>query len=268
MAQVVAVQAFVALAATGVQLFSGTPVGPVVDGAGHLMVTQLLPALPVWATQEPGGVGTVSEWKLQKVAVLPLPEPAFAGVQVPTFCSGVSSVRQLVMTQLVFAPPPGVHDATRVSGVVTVRQLTKLGPVVLGTHDDTGTSGRVVGVQVVLTPLPVVLAVHWEGRTCVFVGPVSWHARSRKLLLEVGACAVQLPTLLHPVKFAPPHVVRTKPFELEAPDAVQLATALFVMICSVSQMVAMKLGELPSPAEQLVTAVRGLVVVVLQVVDM
>lgn len=198
MAQVVAVQALTELAATGEQLPKGTPVGPVVTGAGHLMVTQLLPELPVWAVQEPGGVGTVSEWKLQKVAVLPLPGPAFTGVQALTFCSGVSSVRHAVMTQLVFAPPPGVHEATKVSGVVTVRQLTKVGPVVFGTHDETGTSVRVVGVHVVLTPLPEVPAVHCDGRTWVVLVVSSWHCRSRKPLLESGACAVQLAALLQP----------------------------------------------------------------------
>jgi hypothetical protein len=39
MAQVVAVQAFADEAATGEQLPRGTPVGPVVTAAGHLMVT-------------------------------------------------------------------------------------------------------------------------------------------------------------------------------------------------------------------------------------
>lgn len=130
--------------------------------------------------------------------MLPLPGPAATGVQTPTFTSGVSSFLQAVMTQLVLASPPAVQDATSVSGVVTVRQPTKVGPVVLGTHDETGTSVKVVGVHVVLTPLPVVPAVHWDGSTWVVLVVSSWHCRSRKALPDVGACAVQLATLLHP----------------------------------------------------------------------
>lgn len=198
---------------------------------------------------------------------MPLPVPAFAGVQVCTFCSGVSAVRQLVMTQLVPAPPPGVHDATSVSGVVTVRQLTKLGPVVLGVHDDTAVSGNTTGVQVVLTPPPVVLGVHCAGKTWVSVGVVSWHARSRKPFNAVGACATQLPTLLQALKAVPPQAVFTWLLASVAFAALQLSTAWLETSVSVSHTVAMKLGDEPALAVQLLTKVRGLMVAVLHAVS-
>jgi hypothetical protein len=193
MAQVVAVQAFARLAATGVQLPSKTPAGPLVTAAGQLIVNQLLPALPIWAAQEPGAAGTVSVCWLQKVAVLPLPGPAFTGVQVPTFVSGESTVLQLVMTQLVVASPPGVHEATCVGPVTAVLQVTTVGPVGLATQDDTGTLLRTVGVQVVTTPALLVPATQSIARTCEVVGgELCWHWRSRKLLRAFGDCATQL----------------------------------------------------------------------------
>jgi hypothetical protein len=199
-AQVVAVHAFARLAGTGVQLFSSTPVGPVVTAAGQEIVTQLLPALPVWAAQEPGGVGTVSVCWLQKVAVLPLPGPAFTGVHVPTLTSGVSTLLQLVMTQLVLASPPGVHEATSVGPVTAVVHVTTVAPVALGTQDDTGTLDSTVGVQVVTTPALSVPATHAVAWTRVVVGgELCWHWRSRKLLRAVGDCATQLVAVVQAV---------------------------------------------------------------------
>lgn len=59
-----------------------------------------------------------------------------------------------------------------------------------------------------------------------------------------------------------------KPLPLLAFEAVQLATGWFVAICSggESQMVSMKLGDVPAAAVQLATAVRGLVIAVAHVV--
>ena len=57
--QVVAVHALPTLGATFTQLFKATGVGPVVEAAGQEIVTQLLPALPVCATQVPGCTPTV-----------------------------------------------------------------------------------------------------------------------------------------------------------------------------------------------------------------
>lgn len=58
-AQVVRIHWLAELGATGVQLFSATGVGPVVESAGQLMVTQLLLAFAVCALQLPGCTPTV-----------------------------------------------------------------------------------------------------------------------------------------------------------------------------------------------------------------
>lgn len=148
------------------QLLSTIGVGPVVSGAGHSIVTQLLRLEAVCGVQLPGGTPTVTEDGVQVVVVLPLPGPAADGVQVATFCGVPFVVWHVVMTQFVFAPPPGVHDATTVGPVVAVRQLTKVAPVVTGAQLDVGTSVTTTALQVVVTA-PTVPAVQLEGTTRV-----------------------------------------------------------------------------------------------------
>lgn len=131
--QVVAVQALPLLAATSTQLFKATGVGPVVDAAGQEIVTQLLPALPVCATQVPGWTPTVCVNGVQVVVM----EPTTPGVQVPTLLLGSGWLLQVVMIQLVPAPPPAVQ-APSVGPVVTTLQETTVGPVGFAVQEDTG----------------------------------------------------------------------------------------------------------------------------------
>ncbi len=133
--QVVAVHPLPALGATSTQLFSATGVGPVVDGAGQEMVTQLLPALPVCGAQVPGCTPIVSEFGVQVVVTSPITP----GVQVLTLTSGSGTFSQVVITQPVSTPPPGVQAAAT-GPVTTARHDTNVGPVVLGVQADTGSS--------------------------------------------------------------------------------------------------------------------------------
>lgn len=65
--------------------------------------------------------------------------PTTPGVQVPTLLLGSGWLLQVVMTQLVPAPPPGVHAAS-VGPLTMVRHETNTGPVVFGVHAETGSS--------------------------------------------------------------------------------------------------------------------------------
>ena len=65
---------------------------------------------------------------------------------------------------------PGVQEATAVGPLVSVRQLTKLGPVVLGTQPETGSSVFTTATQVVVTA-PEVPAVQFAGVGSTGVGP-------------------------------------------------------------------------------------------------
>jgi hypothetical protein len=158
----------------GVQLLSAIGVGPVVSGAGHVIVTQLFELEAVCGVQLPGGTPIVSEDGVQVVVVFPLPGPAADGVQDATFCGVPLVVWHVVMTQFVFAPPPGVHEATTVGPVVAVRQLTNVGPVVLGEQLEVGTSVKTTGLQVVVTA-PTVPAVQFAGSTGVAASV--WRSR-------------------------------------------------------------------------------------------
>lgn len=191
---------------------------------------------------------------------------------------------------MVLAPPPCVQDATRVGPVLLVEQVTKLGPLELGTQDATGTSFCSTGVQVVVTAFEVpalqlagstgVGAMTWLSRQLVVVQPLVDEAAIAvhepltvqadvlvlqlvvvKPLLVVGEAPVQLCTGVADCTLLGVQVVTTVPLV----PAVHEATAVGPVVTVLQVVSVQLLAEVGPEAVQEATPV-GPVLAVLQVV--
>lgn len=221
----------------GIGVHDATGVGPVVIGAGHVVVVHWLPAVGPDAEHQRTGMSLVL-FGWQSVSIQPLLELADCGVHDCTPTHGDITEVQVVVVQLFPAFGP---EGTQVPGCTAVwvleveqtvcwwpfRSVAGLGVQVCTTVGPLSTSGAGQVVAVQLLPELAAEAAHELTATLLvllFEQVTVVHSG------ELALAFVQEGTGTLVVVTAAGQVVLVQLFPEEAPEAVQVATGTFVVV--------------------------------------